>query len=55
MDRRPSSAAMDVRIATQVLTAAMEQRHRADPDAEIFWAPIVVDPLFALAAAVPAE
>jgi hypothetical protein len=51
MDRRPSSAAMDVRIATQVLTAVMEQRHRADLDAEMFWAPILVDPLFALAAA----
>jgi hypothetical protein len=39
----PQHRAMDVRIATQVLTAGMEQRHKADLDAEMFWAPILVE------------
>jgi hypothetical protein len=35
----PAPPQMDVRIATQVLTAGMEQGHRADLDAEIFLGP----------------
>ena len=51
MDRRPSSAANGRSDRDAGSDGRYGAGHRADLDAEMFWAPILVDPLFALAAA----